>query len=391
MEYKIHIAMISVGGGHSSPARALENALKKKNKDYSIFVSDFWDYIGEKEFDTQHKNMWAYMLKHTMVPRLCYYIQDFGGALTRSITRRIWRKPIARAVEWFKENPPDLFISTHFLNVIPAYLARKKYPELKFPIALIGTDPNDISALWIWKKIDYLIVFSNRARIKSLNRGFSPKNIRTFSYPVRKEFVSPEVDKNALRERYGIDPGKLTLMISSGSEGRGKIEKVIGELLKNDVPCNCLVVCGRNREFYESLHNMKTAGKNFNLVPFEFLQNINEIIAISDFVVIKAGAASTYESLVMHKPIIFYDYVSQNEKSNINFALRRGLGWHVRGPKKLVELILAVIKYPVFLNEKRDNFFGLDFSTGAAEVAQFLDEIIESHVNFPRKYITKGP
>jgi UDP-N-acetylglucosamine:LPS N-acetylglucosamine transferase len=372
----ITFAMIEAGGGHKSPANAICTALRDRiPATVSVRVMDFCKDIGAIADDLRHKRGWDRALSRPLRTRMTYHLIDFLGPLTRWYIRYTFRDTRRRAVDWFSENRPKLFIATHFLNAAAAVHAKKKIPDFDSTIILFASDPHDISALWMWRDVDYLIVCSEDVKKKAKRRGFKGDKIKVFPYPINPNFF--DIPSDTIND-LASDPkdGCLTILMSAGGQGISKIGESVKLLIENDIPINIVVVCGKNEELYKKLSRLDLSTESrIQLQPLGFVNNMNELIQKSDLVVIKAGAASTYEALYLKKPIIFFEYVAYNEKTNIEYVIDKNLGWWVRDQNELLVLLSDLIENQKILDEKKEEFNSIKLQNGAEPIANFLYEL----------------
>jgi UDP-N-acetylglucosamine:LPS N-acetylglucosamine transferase len=279
-----------------------------------------------------------------------------------------------KAKRWLEENPPAVFIATHFLTAAGAVFARRWSKKLSYKVLLYATDPNDINSLWMWKGINCLIVSSERAKRRAVERGIKPDNIHVFGYPVRPSFFTTDATRSETQAELGLENGNLTLLISGGGQGLGKLDSLIYHLLEQDLCINLIVVCGKNGQLFNRLKDINTGSlHNTRLIPLGFVSNMDELIHVSDVVALKAGAASTYEALLLKKPVIFYEYVAQNELANIHFVVRNKIGWYAEKSEDLGSILEKLIgEGRNILSGIAERMDSLCLENGAGEIARFI-------------------
>lgn len=377
---KIVIATIEAGGGHNSPAIAVEESLSGVyGADVQVDILDFCKEVGAAKIDRMHKDGWAWALSRPRYVRFIYGVFDFFGPFTRAAISIVFLGFFKKAKNWLEVNQPDIFFSTHFLTGAAAIYGRKRLNTGSFPIIMYVTEPNDISALWLWRGVDKLLVSSRSAAEKAVRKGMTPEQVMEVGYPVRPSFFKNRRDKDTIRKELNIVPEKLTLLVSAGAQGIGTMTEYIHMLIERDFPINCVVVCGRNEVLYEELSTKDLKmKKHIRLIPFGFVTNMNELISVSDLVLIKAGPASTYEALFCGVPVIFFHFV-ENERANIDFVLDRGIGWYTPAPEDLTALLEHILSSGMAELEKRKKRIReLELKNGSREIAQFL---VEQHLN----------
>jgi UDP-N-acetylglucosamine:LPS N-acetylglucosamine transferase len=100
----------------------------------------------------------------------------------------------------------------------------------------------------------------------------------------------------------------------------------------------------------------------------------------SDVVFGKGGACTTIESLFMRKPIIYYRYVTGNEKRNILYARKNQLGWYAHTTRGYIKIIKSILNDPATLNHVKKNYERIDFKAGAENFCRFIADVLETGV-----------
>ena len=107
----------------------------------------------------------------------------------------------------------------------------------------------------------------------------------------------------------GLQPDLFTVLVATGSFGIGPIEGIIDVLKGFQV----IVVCGHNRDLFRKL-----SGKYCALVKvLGLVDNMHELMAVSDAMVTKPGGLSICEALVSQLPLIFFNAIPGQEIGNI--------------------------------------------------------------------------
>jgi 1,2-diacylglycerol 3-beta-galactosyltransferase len=385
---RILLAMITVGNGHKAPADALKAGIEKLYPDqFEIDVLDFTLAVGDADFDKRHKDSWDWMLEN---PKFAYWGQLFmDKAVPASATRFVQGQMVAdhakNAARFVKEREYDLLIATHFFTIRALAIAKQKY-GVEAPLVGINTDPFDAHALWAEKRATEMIVSSRLAKKGMMEKGVPSSKLKMFGYPLGLQFMNNPLTKEKARAKLGLDPNKLTVLQSAGGEGLGgQLEKFARAVLKAHLDVQYIIACGRNEDLYSHFQrlNQKYKGPT-NLLPQGFITNMQEWIAASDLVLGKAGAATTFEALVMNRPIFHTSYVAYNEKTNVDFCIEKGIGKYVPEPKMLVELLEPLTKDKMPLEYLSQKIADLNLKPGTLEIAKYLVETyLSSSPPFP--------
>jgi 1,2-diacylglycerol 3-beta-galactosyltransferase len=375
---RILLAMITVGNGHKAPADAIKAGIEKLYPEqFEIEVLDFTLAVGDADFDKRHKESWDWMLGN---PRFAYWGQRLlDKAVPVPATRFVQAQMLAdhakNAAEYIKDKKYDLVVATHFFTVQALAIAKLKH-GLNVPVIGLNTDPFDAHAMWAEKDVDEMIVSSRLAKKKLMEKGVPGKKIKIFGYPLGLQFMNSTLSKEEARVKLDLENNKLTVLQSAGGEGiGGQLEEFVKAVLNADLNMQYIIACGRNQELYNYLQKLaiEHQGKT-KLLPQGFITNMQEWIAASDLILGKAGAATTFEALVMNRPIFHTNYIAYNEKTNVDFCIEKGIGNYIPEPKQLVEVLEPLTKDKTPLEILANKIKILNITPGTLDIAKHLVE-----------------
>ncbi|NJD03531.1 MAG: hypothetical protein FIA99_13275 [Ruminiclostridium sp.] len=383
LKKRILIPMIEVGSGHKMPALSIRDALENMYPEqYQIDVVDFVKESGALKVDKFIKESWDYALDHPSATKYANAILNFLHPLTQSrlFVPAFFNEFVKKGIEYIHKYKPDIIFSTHFFCGTISSMAREKY---RLPIKVIDymTDPIIGHSWWVDNSLDYILVASENAKEYLVRQGALPDKIRIFPFPINRRFFDLSTDYKALKERYHIDESKFTVLISSGGQGIGNSCEYAKEIYKRELPFNLIAVCGKNETMKNELEELKRMVKSkTNLLIFGFINNMNELLSISDLSISKAGASSTFESLASGSPIIFTHWAGYNEKGNIDFCLQNRIGWYGSNKKSFFEIIDSILSSDI-LNEYKNNIKTIsylgDLKNSTEMIAKFIVQNIE--------------
>jgi processive 1,2-diacylglycerol beta-glucosyltransferase len=138
--------------------------------------------------------------------------------------------------------------------------------------------------------------------------------------PISSRFAG-RMSPAALREQLGLRDDLHTLLVLSGGFGMGPVAEILGELNKLSRPVQILVVCGRNDELRRELAMLERRQPTH---LFGFVQNMQELMAVSDLVITKPGGLTSSEALAMGKPLFILNPIPGQEAANSDFLLQNG-------------------------------------------------------------------
>jgi processive 1,2-diacylglycerol beta-glucosyltransferase len=196
-------------------------------------------------------------------------------------------------------------------------------------------------------------------------------------YPVRPSFFTAKADKTTLLASLGCDPALPTMLVSSGAQGIGRIERIAPRLAHREQPMNVIVVCSRNESLLAQLtpHRRNAAGGSGAFVPLGYRDDMSQLLQVVDLVAIKAGPASTFEALYSGKPIIFTDHVARFERMNAAFVTRHQMGWICRSEDDMMTRIDTLARDPGLIGAAKARIQDLDLCNGAEAIAAYLSSL----------------
>lgn len=339
MKYKILLIYVSAGSGHRSAAIALERTFALDGDSTEIKVIDALDYTNpayKKVYVSTYLNLvknipelWGYIYKNYDSRKVSSEVEKLRKTFDKFNTQKLFK--------FVYEYEPDAVIGTHFLPLqIVSHL--KSQGKIKTISMGIVTDYGAHS-LWMQDKVDLYFVPTEEVK-RELNRfGQSIEKIKVTGIPVDPVF-NEKPDKGFIREKIGITNGRTTLLLLSGGYGIGPIKDFILSFKNTNLPIQLLVVAGKNTKLIKEIVNLSI---NIPLKVFGFVDNINELMEISDIIVTKPGGLTSSEILVKGKPMIVLDPIPGQEQRNCEYLLEQGVATRLYdpldAPYKIAELL----------------------------------------------------
>ena len=134
-----------------------------------------------------------------------------------------------------------------------------------------------------------------------LERFFGERNIKLTGNPVRQDLIS-DFDKTSEKlNSMDLDASKKTLLVLGGSLGSKRINELIASKVNYFESLGIQVIWQCGKLYY----NTYKAFGNKNIKVFEFLNDMNSVFSVSDFIISRAGASSVSELCLVGKPVLF--------------------------------------------------------------------------------------
>ncbi|MFN3411190.1 MAG: glycosyltransferase [Exilispira sp.] len=378
---KIIFASHDAGGGHRAPAEAIQKALNELYPGkYDTVVYDFIEAVGCKNLAENSKKAWDKMLAMPLLNKIGIVFLEIFPFIIKAYYN-IYLRPFFPLLEKFLEqNKVDCIFSTHFFNSY-ALTKLKRKNKINFPVFQFIAEIYDVSVLWYFGNDFPYVVCSEKAKKLLLKRKVKEDVIHVFPYPIKPHFTEITRSKNEIKRSIGINNLLPTLLISFGAQGVGNIEKFINILIKNKLNMNIVVVTGKNKKLYKKLiREYRTCRNGFpNIYILGFATNMNEIIYASDFCFIKPGPATTMECLSLGKPVIFYLSATFSELTNVNFVVKKKVGFYAMDNEYLFLRYVKKLLDENFYESLTKKLQYFSVSDGAYKIAKFLDNYLSNN------------
>jgi processive 1,2-diacylglycerol beta-glucosyltransferase len=249
-----------------------------------------------------------------------------------------------RFIKFLSSYNPQIIISTHFLASELAF-SLKKINRINSRLITIVTD-FDVHPFWVLPGTDAYMVASEYTKKELVFSGIKENSIRITGIPVDLKF-SEKYDKGFFCKKLGVQNDRFTVLIVTAAFGLGPIEKIV-DLLHKDV--QVLVVCGKNKRLRHRLTQKSYAAVKI----FGFVENIEELMAVSDVIITKPGGLTTSESLSMGLPMIFISAIYGQETKNATILENYGAGITPPNLKALMSAVLDFRNNPYKLKQIRE-------------------------------------
>jgi processive 1,2-diacylglycerol beta-glucosyltransferase len=188
-----------------------------------------------------------------------------------------------------------------------------------------------VHPFWICPNTDDYIVASSLTKEKLIKEGIPAGHIHDFGIPIDEKFLR-KYDRQSLGQKLGIDPAKFTILIMTGSFGIGPLEEIARKLCR---VAQVLVVCATNRRLYQKLKKKEGLG----IKAYGFVNNPEELMAVSDVIITKPGGASIVEIVAMELVPVFISAIPGQEEENERVLRRFGVGFLPRSVNDIARII----------------------------------------------------
>jgi 1,2-diacylglycerol 3-beta-galactosyltransferase len=316
------------GGGHRAAAQAIDGALRELDGTQRIETLHVDAFASFGVFPLREGvASYGTMLKVQPSPYPAIYHLTNGRTRFRVISelgmpfmRRNLRRMLATA-------QPDIVVSVHpLLNAF----ARRLIESMHLPVALVTviTDLATIHHSWTSDAAaDEYVVPSPEAAARCIERGIAPDRVHDLGLPIRDGFSPGARDNGESRAQLGLDPDRRMLLVMAGGEGGGRVKKLMGDIgpRLRALDLQVVVVAGKNESLRKRLaESADEFGRDARVLGF--IDNVADYMRAADLLLTKAGPGAIAEAAACGLPTILYEYISGQEKGNLEYVTTRRTG-----------------------------------------------------------------
>ena len=353
---KILIFYASYGGGHLSAANSIKNYLSSNYENIDVELIDCMKYINkpiEKITTTAYNEMakkapWAWGK---------IYSDSQKGPLAH-ITTRSNQVFAIKLLRLLREKNPDLIISTHpFGSQMCSYLKRKGKITSKIATILTDFAPHD---QWLVGSdyTDYFFVAHNKMKEYLISKNIPENKIFATGIPISNKFLET-FNTSKILNSLGLKENLKTILFFAGGKfglGKSRTLEIFNTLVNDFNNIQVIAISGKNKKMYEEFNQIvKIANKTDFIKVFEFVNNVPELMAVSDVVITKPGGLTTTESLVSGLPMIIINPIPGQEEENAQFLEHSNIGIWLKKQMNITETISNFISNDAKLKQMKEN------------------------------------
>lgn len=370
---KVLILSVSAGLGHLKVSKSLKDYIIDKDENNEVEIIDILEYVSP----VLNKLFTEYYLRALKyIPEIYSYIYKKEAKEASPTSKKkkkrknkkfkinnklmeekeeikisdLFNKLILekKLRELIEDIEPDWIISTHpFIGELLEVIEEKV--KLKSKIMTIVTD-YVAHPSWISKSTDYYIFPSERLSCELETLGVQMNKVSYFGIPINQKFKK-ELDKEELYRKYKIENERFTYLLMGGGYGIGNMEKDARLILEWENDCNIIIACGKNKDLFKAMKKIE----DNRIYPFEFTENINELMAMSDLIISKPGGVTLTESMAMNLPIAIREYLPGQEERNIQFILNNHIGIYAKEETSFISYLRLIKRDKNYRNEMLKN------------------------------------
>jgi len=337
---RLSILSCNYGGGHRRVGEAIADEWEAKTGGRAEVVDYFARFVNPV-FDALTK--FSYIQSVRRAPSMYGMFYRATGEIRPDsfVQRAINRLGLERLDRYLREESPDVVCCVH---CTPAGTMSdlKIAGRTSIPCLVMITDYVTHSQ-WVHPNVEEYCVGSPSVRDGLMGRGIPGDRITVTGLPIERKFLRP-IDREALRRRFGLLFDRPVILVMAGAYAMlGGVGDVVRVLTEFPRPVQALVVCGHDRRMVDQVR-AKTGRAQHPFQVFGYIDNVEELMAVSDILVTKAGGVTVSEALAEGLPMLIYRPIPGQEEGNTEFLLEHGVALAPKTPAMLhenLEMLLA--------------------------------------------------
>ena len=343
-EYRVLILHASGGSGHVKAAEALAGSFRSRHPAVEVrnvnaldFATRTFRFIYEDgyNFISYHAvRIWGWLYHRYNAP-------ERHGLLV-TLTRRAMDRRLRQFLDDFR---PDLVIGTHPLAI--RLLGAHPWPTAAtaVPTAMVVTDFG-CHSYWVDPSISRYYVAVDDVRACLQGYRVPPHRVVVSGIPIDPKFAR-SFNRREIFARYHLKPETPTLLVVGGLVQEPYLRALLAALWQRQ-EVQCLIVAGRDHRLSRQI-SASPLRRNPAVRTFGFVTNLEELLAMADVAVTKAGGLTVSECLAAGVPLAVPKVIPGQEDDNLNFLTRHGVAVHADTPRAMSQAIASWLEHPARL------------------------------------------
>ena len=200
--------------------------------------------------------------------------------------------------------------------------------------------------------------------------------------PIEPKFVRPaNVTKEDGLKLLGLDPGRLTVLLSGGWSGGGAVMHIYQALQKAKRPIQVIVLCGHNEVLFARMKRLKEQSL-LPTVVLAYTESLAQLMSICDLLVTKGGGITTFEAVARRLPMAI-DLLTEpmpQEAGTVAMLVEANLAKPIRQAEDILPIIESLQVVTDRESQPLPTEHNLDRTDAIYEIAQTILSYRESAI-----------
>jgi processive 1,2-diacylglycerol beta-glucosyltransferase len=221
---------------------------------------------------------------------------------------------------------------------------------------------------WVNPRGDFYLGRTEESTAAAMRYGMPPKRTLTVGHWAPPPFYAPPMSAGEkacyLMETLGLDPGRFTLLLSTGGAGALNHKSIIRALYPLGGRLQVIALCGRNAQAKAAL-DASIGQAPFPVKTIPFTDEMPKLLQASSAVVARAGATTAGEALLSSCPIIFnaIGLIMPQELPTWRYFKARGIGFAAYHAGQVRQIVEGWIDRPEEYENVREKMRGVRCTT----------------------------
>ena len=287
-------------GGHMYPALAIAHAIRLEWPEAKIL---FVGALGKIEMDKvpAHgfpiKGLWIAGFQRGQLRRNILFGVKLLWSLLHSLFILLGHRPhMAIGTGGFASGP--LLFMAQLFGVKTLVQEQNSYPG--------------VTNRFLGKKANIVSVAYSR-----MDRFFASEKVKFTGNPIRKSVLHLPKPNAALKQKLGLDPDRPVLLMLGGSLGARTLNELMASHHESFLACGYQIIWQCGQLYRDTYFPMQKEG----LKIVDFISQMDEVYAVSDVIISRAGAGTLSELSCVGKPAILIPSINVAENHQYKNAL----------------------------------------------------------------------
>jgi processive 1,2-diacylglycerol beta-glucosyltransferase len=356
-----------MGSGHGAAAQAIEEAFVKKYPAFEVKTVNILDFAFDIFKKVLPKAYFLVSSKASFIYKWVYKYHkrqsrhDFLNRISNGILKGSF-------IDFIKKFNPDFIIST---NPLPMHLVSKSKEEkiINTPSANVCTDFG-FHSFWYNRDVNYYFVATSEIKKKLARKKVKAKNIIITGIPVKEKFKDSQ-NKEQIARGLRLDGKKPILLIIGGKMSYDNLMEVLRQIREKNNDAQFLIVAGRDNGLLEKL-KVSEIKKDKKTRIFGFIDNLEQLMSVSDLIITKAGGVTVAECLAKNLPMVINDAIPGQEEDNVRYVKDNEVGFEARSIKQCSGIVARLFSDHKKIDKLKENCKKISKPDAAQDMADFI-------------------
>lgn len=373
MPKKVLIVYATGGMGHVSAAKAIAEAFQKNFSDVEVKNVDILDF-GSKLFKTFFVDGYNYV--SAKFPKMWGWLyQRYNDKSKQDLPTMIAQRVISkRFIAYIEDYKPDFIISAHPLPML--LVSRSKARHLIDITSSIVLTDFGCHSFWVDPEVNHYFTATAEVKMCLQSYGVPPEKIIVTGIPIQLKFAEKK-NRAELLNKFGLRDDVPTILIVGGQFSYEKMEQILrGVEKQHGKNVQFIIVAGRDKRLKETLEK-SSLDTNNHIKVFGFVDNMDEIITVSDVIFSKAGGLTVSECMAKGLPMIIDKVIPGQEEDNVTYLASKGAALHVEGANGITNAINDLVSNPGKIEAMKKVAIEIGRPNSAYDLAKFVYDKIK--------------